>query len=85
MASVLVLYFSRRIQTELLDLTPASVWISDEPFFPTYCHLILSISGGDRFSPWLKAIQIVDGEGTHVEFVGLSITQTKTFPLSLWE
>lgn len=82
MASVLVLYFSRRIQTELLDLTPASVWISDEPFFPTYCHLILSIFGGDRCSPQLKAIQIVDGEGTHVEFVGLSVTQTKTFPLS---
>lgn len=82
MASDLVLYFSRRIQTELLDLTPASVWTSDGPFFPTYCHLILSISGGDRFSLRLKAIQLVDEEGTHVEFMGLSITQTKTFLLS---
>lgn len=77
MASVLVLYFSRRIQTELLDLTPASVDIG----WAVLPHL-LSISGGDKFSPRLKAIQIVDVEGTHVELVGLSITQTKTFPLS---
>lgn len=72
MASVLVLYFSRRIQTELLDLTPASVDIG----WALLPHL-LSIPGGDRVTPRLKTIQIVD-----VELVGLSITQTKTFPLS---